>query len=116
MSITGHSLGTMISIQAVANLPQADLAKIDKVVLFQGPDARESINKMSTSSGKYSTIRRTREIDYYVNAFDIVSMLNRNKKGVDEIGRVHYLLPKTFTTTFDMTDKYSLVMILVSIN
>lgn len=36
MSITGHSLGTMISIQAVANLPQADLAKIDKVVLFQG--------------------------------------------------------------------------------
>ena len=47
MSITGHSLGTMVSIQAVANLPEEDIAKIDKVVLFQGPDARESINKMS---------------------------------------------------------------------
>ena len=32
-------------------------------------------------------------------------MLNRNKKGVDEIGNVHYLLPKSFTTTFDMEDK-----------
>ncbi|WP_083566908.1 hypothetical protein, partial [Enterococcus termitis] len=40
-------------------------------------------------------------IEYYVNAFDIVSMLNRNKKGVDEIGKVHYLLPKSFNTTFD---------------
>ena len=37
MSITaGHSLGTMISIQAVANLPKAKISlKIDKVVLFQ---------------------------------------------------------------------------------
>ncbi len=45
------------------------------------------------------------KIDYYVNAFDIVSMLNRNKKGVDEIGNVRYLLPKSFTTTFDLEDK-----------
>jgi ribosome recycling factor len=107
MSITGHSLGTMISIQAVANLPQADLAKIDKVVLFQGPDARESINKMSQQAQEnIQQLEEQGKIDYYVNAFDIVSMLNRNKKGVDEIGRVHYLLPKTFTTTFDLTDKY----------
>ena len=107
MSITGHSLGTMISIQAVANLPQADLAKIDKIVLFQGPDARESINKMSQQAQEnLQQLEEQGKIDYYVNAFDIVSMLNRNKKGVDEIGRVHYLLPKTFTTTFDLTDKY----------
>ncbi|OEG09761.1 hypothetical protein BCR25_09635 [Enterococcus termitis] len=47
MSMTGHSLGTMVTIQAVANLPAGDIEKIDKVILFQGPDARESINKMS---------------------------------------------------------------------
>ncbi len=46
------------------------------------------------------------KIEYYVNAFDIVSMLNRNKKDVDEIGKVHYLLPKSFTTTFDFDAKY----------
>lgn len=52
MSITGHSLGTMVSIQAVANLPKEDISKIDKVVLFQGPDARESINNMSEQAQK----------------------------------------------------------------
>ncbi|MDY4307990.1 Mbeg1-like protein [Enterococcus mundtii] len=54
MPVTGHSLGTMVSIQAVANLPEKDIAKIDKVVLFQGPDARESINKMSEQAQKIS--------------------------------------------------------------
>lgn len=103
MSMTGHSLGTMVTIQAVANLPAGDISKLDKVILFQGPDARESINKMSKQAQE--NIQRLEEqgkIHYYVNAFDIVSMLNRNKKGVDEIGKVHYLLPKSFTTTFDM--------------
>ncbi|MFD2306959.1 cutinase family protein [Enterococcus termitis] len=102
MSMTGHSLGTMVTIQAVANLPAGDIEKIDKVILFQGPDARESINKMSKQA--QANIQRLEEqgrIEYYVNAFDIVSMLNRNKKGVDEIGKVHYLLPKSFNTTFD---------------
>lgn len=75
--------------------------------MFQGPDARESINKMSQQAQEnIQQLEEQGKIDYYVNAFDIVSMLNRNKKGVDEIGRVHYLLPKTFTTTFDLTDKY----------
>lgn len=46
VAVTGHSLGTMVSIQAVANLPEKDIAKIDKVVLFQGPDARKSVNRM----------------------------------------------------------------------
>lgn len=105
MSITGHSLGTMVSIQAVANLPKEDISKIDKVVLFQGPDARESINNMSEQAQKnIALLEEQGKIDYYVNAFDIVSMLNRNKPGVDEIGNVHYLLPKSFTTTFDMDD------------
>ncbi|MFK4568366.1 cutinase family protein [Enterococcus sp. UD-01] len=105
ISMTGHSLGTMVTIQAVANLPAGDIDKIDKVILFQGPDARASINEMSKQAQQ--NIQRLEEqgkIEYYVNAFDIVSMLNRNKKGVDEIGKVHYLLPKSFTSTFDGGD------------
>lgn len=102
MSVTGHSLGTMVSIQGVANLSAGDIEKIDKVVLFQGPDARESIQKMSPQAQKnIKKLEDEGRIEYYVNAFDVVSMLNRNKKGVDEIGKVHYLLPKTITTTFD---------------
>lgn len=102
MAMTGHSLGTMVTIQAVANLPKNDISKIDKVILFQGPDARESINKMSEQAQKnIQLLEEQGKIEYYVNAFDIVSMLNRNKKGVDEIGKVHYLLPKSFNTTFD---------------
>lgn len=103
ISMTGHSLGTMVTIQAVANLPEADMAKIDKVILFQGPDARISIDAMSNKQAakNIQLLEEQGKIEYYVNAFDIVSMLNRNKKGVDEIGKVHYLLPKSFTTTFD---------------
>lgn len=102
ISMTGHSLGTMVTIQAVANLPAGDISKIDKVILFQGPDARDSINKMSEQAqNNIQLLEEQGKIEYYVNAFDIVSMLNRNKKGVDEIGKVHYLLPKSFNTTFD---------------
>lgn len=103
ISMTGHSLGTMVTIQAVANLPEADIVKIDKVILFQGPDARASINAMKNKQAakNIQLLEEQGKIEYYVNAFDIVSMLNRNKKGVDEIGKVHYLLPKSFTTTFD---------------
>lgn len=102
MSVTGHSLGSIVSIQSVANLPPGDIDKIDKLVLFQGPDARESILKMSPQAQKnIQKLEDEGKIEYYVNAFDLVSMLNRNKKGVNEIGKVNYLLPKTFTTTFD---------------
>ena len=60
-------LGTMISIQAVANLPkQISLSKIDKVVLFQGPDARESINKMSQQAQEnLQQLEEQGKIDYY---------------------------------------------------
>ena len=50
-------------------------------MLFQGPDARESIDKMSKQAqANIQTLEEQGKIDYYVNAFDIVSMLNRNKK------------------------------------
>jgi hypothetical protein len=106
MSVTGHSLGTMVSIQAVANLPAGDIDKIERVVLFQGPDARESIAQMSQQAQEnIKKLEAAGKIDYYVNPFDLVSMLNRNQKGVDEIGNVHFLLPKSYTTTFDMAAK-----------
>lgn len=103
ISMTGHSLGTMITIQAVANLSEKDMSKINKIILFQGPDARVSIDKMPNEQARKNIQQLEEEgkIHYYINAFDIVSMLNRNKKGVDEIGKVHYLLPKSFTSTFD---------------
>lgn len=45
-------------------------------------DARESINKMSQQAQEnIQQLEEQGKIDYYVNAFDIVSMLNRNKKG-----------------------------------
>ena len=107
MNVTGHSLGTMVSIQAVANLPAGDINKIGRVVLFQGPDARSSIEKMSAQARKnIETLEAQGKIDYYVNPFDIVSMLNRNKKGVDEIGNVHYLMPISGTSTFQMDAPY----------
>ena len=75
--------------------------------MFQGPDARESIDKMSRQAQlNIQTLVEQGKIEYYINAFDIVSMLNRNKKGVDEIGKVHYLLPKSFTSTFDFDERY----------
>lgn len=97
MDVTGHSLGTMNSIQAVANISPKYINKINRVNLFQGPDARQSIDKMSKQAQR--NIRKLEDqgkIHYYVSAFDIVSMLNRNQAGVDEIGQVHYLLPKSF--------------------
>lgn len=106
ISITGHSLGTMVSIQAIANLPASDIEAIERVVLFQGPDARASIQKMSKEAQmNIKHLEAAGKIDYYVNPFDLVSMLNRNQKGVDEIGNIHYLLPKSYTTTFDRKDK-----------
>ena len=106
-NVTGHSLGTMVSIQSVANLPAGDIEKIGRVVLFQGPDARESINKMSKQAREnIEDLEAQGKIDYYVSPFDIVSMLNRNKKGVDEIGNVHYLMPISGTNTFQTGAKH----------
>ncbi|WP_308780842.1 cutinase family protein, partial [Lactococcus hodotermopsidis] len=105
MNVTGHSLGTMVSIQAVANLPEEDISKIGNVVLFNGPDSRSSIDKMGEQAkANIEKLEADGKIHYYVNAFDIVSMLNRNQEGVDEIGVVHYILPTNlaYTSTFYM--------------
>ena len=49
MDITGHSLGTIVSVQGVAGLTDEELKKIGKVVLFDGPDTTKSLKKMGLS-------------------------------------------------------------------
>ena len=75
MDITGHSLGTIVSAQGVAGLSDEELEKIGKVVLFDGPDTTKSLKKMGLSDEKIQKI--SEKIEYYVNPFDIVGMLNR---------------------------------------
>ena len=75
MDITGHSLGTIVSAQGVAGLSDEELEKISKVVLFDGPDTTKSLKKMGLSDEKIKKI--SEKIEYYVNPFDIVGMLNR---------------------------------------
>ena len=74
MDITGHSLGTIVSVQGVAGLTDEELEKIGKVVLFDGPDTTKSLKKMGLSDEKIQKIRE--KIEYYVNPFDIVGMLH----------------------------------------
>ena len=75
MDITGHSLGTIVSAQGVAGLSDEELEKIGKVVLFDGPETTKSLKKMGLSDEKIKKI--SEKIEYYVNPFDIVGMLNR---------------------------------------
>ena len=75
MDITGHSLGTIVSAQGIAGLTDEELKKIGKVVLFDGPDTTKSLKKMGLSDEKIKKI--SEKIEYYVNPFDIVGMLNR---------------------------------------
>ena len=74
MDITGHSLGTIVSVQGVAGLTDEELEKIGKVVLFDGPDTTKSLKKMGLSDEKIQKI--SEKIEYYVNPFDIVGMLH----------------------------------------
>ena len=110
MDITGHSLGTMVSAQGVAGLSDQELEKIGKVVLFDGPDTTKSLKKMGLSDEKIQKI--SEKIEYYVNPFDIVSMLNREHTithlpgDSDEplkkpVGKVNVVVPLYYTQSFD---------------
>lgn len=78
MDVTGHSLGTIVSSQAVVNLSYAELENVGQVVLFDGPDVSRSLEKMEGISAK-KIQEAGKHVTYYVNPFDIVSMLNREK-------------------------------------
>ena len=110
MDITGHSLGTIVSAQGVAGLTDEELEKIGKVVLFDGPDTTKSLKKMGLSDEKIKKI--SEKIEYYVNPFDVVGMLNREHTitklpgDSDEplkkpVGKVNVLVPLHYTQITD---------------
>lgn len=110
MDITAHSLGTIVSAQGVAGLTDEELKKIGKVVLFDGPDTTKSLKKMGLSDEKIKKI--SEKIEYYVNPFDIVGMLNREHTitklpgDSDEplkkpVGTVNVLVPLHYTQISD---------------
>lgn len=110
MDITAHSLGTIVSAQGVAGLTDEELKKIGKVVLFDGPDTTKSLKKMGLSDEKIQKI--SEKIEYYVNPFDIVGMLNRehtitklpgdsNEPLKKPVGKVNVLVPLHYTQISD---------------
>ncbi|MFC4652453.1 Mbeg1-like protein [Lactococcus nasutitermitis] len=102
LEITGHSLGTMVSVQGVAQLVKDDpsaLKRIGKLVLFDGPDCTQSLKKMGLSEDQIKKIGKL--VTYYVNPLDIVSMLNRTAPIKEQFGTVQYVVPLDFGTTFD---------------
>ena len=110
MDITGHSLGTIVSAQGVAGLTDQELEKIGKVVLFDGPDTTKSLKKMGLSDEKIKKI--SEKIEYYVNPFDVVGMLNREHTITQlpgdsdaplkkPVGKVNVLVPLHYTQIAD---------------
>lgn len=102
MDLAAHSLGTMVSVQGIADLSNQELNKIGKVVLLDGPDTTKSLKKMGLSDEKIKLI--SDKVEYYVNPFDMVSMLNRehtitklpgdgNEPLKKPVGKVNIIVP-----------------------
>lgn len=102
MDVTAHSLGTMVSVQGLAGLDDSELNHIGKAVLFDGPDTTLSLIKAGYSLEKLKLLDE--KIVYYVNPFDPVSMLNRDRPWEQQLGQVNVVVPIKYTS---MTDKYS---------
>ena len=101
MDITAHSLGTMTSIQGVAGLNEKELNKVGQIVLFDGPDPTKSLEKAGYGDKIPQLDAKT---IYYVNPFDPVSMLNRDKPWDQQLGDVRVVVPIEYT---NMMDKHS---------
>ncbi|MBP2621804.1 hypothetical protein DHL47_10855 [Streptococcus panodentis] len=101
MDITAHSLGTMTSIQGVAGLNEEELNKVGHIVLFDGPDPTKSLEKAGYGDKIPQLDAKT---TYYVNPFDPVSMLNREKPWDQQLGDVRVVVPIEYT---NMMDKHS---------
>ena len=110
MDIAAHSLGTMVTVQGIAGLSSQEQQKIGKVVLFDGPDTTKSLKKMGLSDDEIKKI--SEKIEYYVNPFDMVSMLNRehtiahlpgdsNEPLKKPVGKVNIVVPLHYTQSFD---------------
>ena len=97
LNITGHSLGSIASVQGVAHLSVKELEQIGEIVVLNGPDTLKSLRKSGVSEEVIHILNE--KVTYYVNPFDIVSMLNRNTD--EQLGKVKVIVPFNFTTTFD---------------
>ncbi|GAB2026229.1 hypothetical protein [Lactovum odontotermitis] len=105
LDVTAHSLGTIGSVQGVALIVKndpADFDRIGKLVLFDGPDTRTSLENMGLSAAQIEAI--SAKTTYYVSPFDLVSMLNRTQNPADQLGTVHYIIPKNFNSTLEIDD------------
>lgn len=114
MDLSAHSLGTMVTVQGIAGLSSNDLDKIGRVVLFDGPDTTKSLLKMGLTPDQIKAIGK--KIEYYVNPFDMVSMLNREytiahlpedgeqyhvRGEGGPVGKVNIVVPLYYTQSFD---------------
>ena len=97
LNITGHSLGSIASVQGAAHLSVEELQQIGEIVVFNGPDTLKSLRKSGVSEEVIQILNE--KVTYYVNPFDIVSMLNRNAD--EQLGKVKVIVPFNFSTTFD---------------
>lgn len=98
LHISGHSLGTIDTIEALSQLSEDELNHIDSVDLYDGPDGSDAIKKLNKKNlAKLKNFKS--KITYHVNAFDMVSMLNRNNG--EEIGTVRYIVPLNTNGTLD---------------
>ncbi len=97
LNITGHSLGSIASVQGAAHLSVEELQQIGEIVVFNGPDTLKSLRNSGVSEEVIQILNE--KVTYYVNPFDIVSMLNRNTD--EQLGKVKVIVPFNFSTTFD---------------
>lgn len=97
LNITGHSLGSIASVQGAAHLSVEELQQIGEIVVFNGPDTLKSLRKSGVSEEVIQILNE--KVTYYVNPFDIVSMLNRDTD--EQLGKVKVIVPFNFATTFD---------------
>lgn len=97
LNITGHSLGSIASVQGVAHLSVEELDQIGEIVLLNGPDTLKSLRNSGVSEEVIQILNE--KVTYYVNPFDIVSMLNRNTD--EQLGKVKVIVPFNFAITFE---------------
>ena len=97
LNMTGHSLGSIASVQGAAHLSVEELEQIGEIVVFNGPDTLKSLRKSGVSEEVIQILNE--KVTYYVNPFDIVSMLNRNTD--EQLGKVKVIVPFNFATTFE---------------
>ena len=73
------------------------MEQIGEIVLLNGPDTLKSLRQSGVSEEVIQILNE--KVTYYVNPFDIVSMLNRNTD--EQLGKVKVIVPFNFVTTFE---------------